>query len=167
MKITVKQMVIGGLMIALSVILSLPQFKIMGTIGLDAMPGFFAGAAISPGIGGIVGAVAHLVSALLAGFPFGLPLHLLVTIFMFLSIYAYGYFRKIMNRYVAVVVGIVMNGPVSLAASAMFALVLGAPFAGIPMFMALIVPLSIAATVNVILAEILMTIVGAYVIEKE
>ena len=41
MKITTKEMVTAGLLMAVSVILSFPVFKIMGSIGFYALPAYF------------------------------------------------------------------------------------------------------------------------------
>lgn len=168
MKITTKSLVLAGLFIALSVILAQPMFKIPATsIGLDAMPAFFGAATIGPVLGGGIGAIAHLISAVFTGFPFTLPVHAAVAAMMFLSCFAYGFVRVKTNRYLAVIVGIVMNGPVSLAVAAWMSSILGLGFAGMIMFTTLLVPLTIASSVNVITAEVLVSLVGNRVAVSE
>lgn len=166
-KITTREMVLSGLMIAIAVILSMPLFKIMGSIGLDAMPAFFSAATISPMMGGFVGAIAHMISAAFTGFPFSLPVHLAVALVMFLTCFLYGYTRAKFNRYLAVIVGIVMNGPVNLFVAAMLSKALGMEFAGMMMFTILIGPLTLAASVNVIVAEVLTSLIGDRVLASE
>lgn len=161
MKITTRELVLTGLMIALAAVLA--QFPINGSIGLDAMPAFFGAVAITPVLGGFVGAIAHLLIASFAGFMFTVPLHLVIAGTMFLSCFVYGYIRKHSNRYLAMGAGILMNGPVSLMITAFAAGLLGMEFSGMMMFLALIGPLTIVAAINVILADILYALVGAYV----
>lgn len=160
MRITVRETVTAGLLMAVSVMLSYPMFKIMGSIGFDALPAYLGAAAIGPVIGGIIGGVAHFLSAMLTGFPFTLPIHLVVTLTMFLACFAYGVARQRFNRYVAILVGILMNGPVSLFIAAYASLALGAPFAGMPMVLMLIGPLTLVSAINVILADVIYGIVG-------
>lgn len=161
MKIGTRELVMTGLLIALAAVLA--QFPINGSIGLDAMPAFFGAVAVSPLLGGFVGAIAHLLIASFSGFVFGLPLHIVVALTMFFSCYIYGYVRRKGNRYLAMVIGIIMNGPISLAISALAASIFGMGFSGMPMFLALIVPLTVAASINVIVADVLYGVVGSQI----
>ena len=161
MKIGTRELVMTGLLIALAAVLA--QFPINGSIGLDAMPAFFGAAAVGPMLGGFVGAIAHLLIASFSGFVFGLPLHFVVALTMFASCFVYGYVRRSSNRYLAMVVGIIMNGPVSLAISAVVASLLGMGFSGLPMFLALIIPLTVAGSINVIVADLLYGVVGSQI----
>ncbi len=157
MKLTTKELVIMGLMLALAAVLA--QFPINGSIGLDAMPAFFTAAALTPVLGGVVGAIAHLLIAGISGFVLGLPVHIVIAVMMFASCFVYGYVCKSVNRYVAVVAGVVMNGPVSLFVAAFFAKLLGAEFSGMVMFLALVLPLTMTAAINVVLADVIYGIV--------
>ena len=157
---TTRELTAAGLLIAIAVILSYPMFKLMGSIGFDAMPAFLGAAVIGPVAGGFIGSIAHMVSALLTGMPLSLPIHLVITGTMFMSCYAYGFARKHTNRYVAIGTGIVMNGPVSLGLSSLAAMALGMPFGGVLMFTTLILPLTLAASVNVILADVIYGFIG-------
>ncbi len=157
---TTKELTAAGLLIAIAVILSYPMFKLMGSIGFDAMPAFLGAVVIGPIAGGFIGSIAHMVSALLTGMPLSLPIHLVIAATMFLSCYAYGWTRKKSNRYLAIIVGIVTNGPISLGVSSLAAMALGLPFAGMLMFGTLIVPLTLAASVNVILADVIYGFIG-------
>lgn len=151
MKITTKQMVMAGLLLALSAVLS--QFPIMGSIGLDAMPAFFGAVIISPVIGGLIGLVGHLLIAMYTGFPLTLPAHLLVGSLMFLTCYIYGVTYRKFHYLLADVVAIFLNGPVALLLTAYFLKILGAQFSGALMFMTLLMPLTITSAVNVAAAQ--------------
>lgn len=159
MKLTTKKMVVTAMMIALSVILSFPQFKINGSIGFDALPAFLGAIILGPILGGVIGFIGHMTSAALTGFLMTPLVHFVVAIFMFISCALFGVARLYTNRYVAVVVGIVLNAPVTLAVAA-FVIDLSAPGAFTPTFMALILPLTIASSVNVIMAEMIYTLAG-------
>ena len=82
---------------------------------------------------------------------------------MFASCFIYGYLLIKSNRFVAMAAGIIMNGPVSLLAAAYVALALGAPFSGMPMFIALVGPLTLVSAVNVILADVIYGMIGGRV----
>jgi len=157
MKITTKDLVTTGLMIAMAAVLA--QFPIFGSIAFDALPAFLSAAMIGPLLGGIVGFIAHLLVAMFTGFYLSLPLHLLIASMMFISCYVYGKVRQNHNRYLAMASGIVMNGPVSLAFISIFAQILGMPFSGLIMFTTLVLPLLVASIVNVVLADILYGII--------
>lgn len=168
MKTNTKEVVIAGLMIALSFLLSLPIFKVMaGSIGFDAVPAFFTAATIGPMMGGFVGALAHMITAIFTGFPFTLPVHIAVMIMMFVTCYAYGYARVRTNRYIAGLIGVVINGPINLAVAAAMSQALGLGFAGMTMFIALVGPLTIVAAINVVIAEVLVSLVGNRVLVTE
>lgn len=115
-----------------------------GTVALDAAPAFLAAAAFSPGEGAIVGAVGHLVSALTTGFPLGLPVHLLVAVEMALFVWVFGVLARRVNVWVAVVVGVLLNGVGGAA--------LMIPIGGTGMFAALILPLTVGGAINIVVA---------------
>ncbi len=157
MRITTKDLVTTGLMIAMAAVLA--QFPIFGSIAFDAMPAFLSAAMIGPILGGIVGFIAHLLVAMFTGFPFSLPLHLLIAVMMFVSCFIYGKVRQEHNRYLAMALAIVMNGPISLAFISILAKILGMPFSGLIMFTSLLLPLLIGATVNIVVADIVYGII--------
>jgi uncharacterized membrane protein len=157
MKITTKELVTTGLMIAMAAVLA--QFPIYGSIAFDALPAFLTAVMIGPVLGGIVGFIAHLLVAMFTGFPFSLPLHLLIAVLMFVSCYIYGKVRQSHNRYLAMALGIIMNGPVSLALISIFAKILGMPFSGMIMFSTLILPLLVGSMVNIVVADVVYSII--------
>ncbi|PKM67897.1 MAG: ECF transporter S component [Firmicutes bacterium HGW-Firmicutes-2] len=157
MKITTKELVTTGLMIAMAAVLA--QFPIYGSIAFDALPAFLTAVMVGPILGGLVGFIAHLLVAMFTGFPFSLPLHLLIAVLMFVSCYVYGKVRQSHNRYLAMALGIIMNGPVSLALISIFAKILGMPFSGMIMFSTLILPLLVGSMVNIVVADIVYSII--------
>lgn len=162
--VNVKTLVIMGLCIALSFIGSF--LKISGTIAFDALPGFLAAILLGPLFGGIVGFFGHLFTALSSGFPFSLPIHLVIAVTMFLSCYVFGFVYKKVNAFAGIIAGIIMNGPVSLAISALAINLIIAKGAGsamlsgqVPFLMfaglSLALVLTIGATINIVLAAII------------
>ena len=115
-----------------------------GTVALDSAPGFVAAAAFGPGEGAIVGALGHMFSALITGFPLGLPVHLLVAAATVLWVAAFGFVARKVNIWVAIPVGILLNGVGGAA--------LLIPIYGFGIFATLVVPLLVGSTINVIIA---------------
>jgi hypothetical protein len=77
MKTTTFRIVLLALFIALCAVGA--NIKIMGSIAFDSLPAFLAAMLIGGKEGAIAGAAGHLFSALLAGFPLTLPMHLAVA----------------------------------------------------------------------------------------
>ena len=115
-----------------------------GTVALDAAPAFLAGGAFSPLEGSIVGVLGHLISALTTGFPLGLPVHLLVAAEMGVFVWIYGVIARKVNIWVAAVVAILLNGIGGAA--------LMIPIGGLGLFTALVLPLTVGAVINVVIA---------------
>ena len=115
-----------------------------GTVALDAAPGFVAAAAFGPGEGSIVGALGHLFSALITGFPLTLPVHLLIAAATMVWVGAFGLVARKVNIWAAIPVGILING---VGGSALMI-----PVLGVGAFAALVVPLTIGATINIVIA---------------
>lgn len=115
-----------------------------GTVALDSAPGFVAAAAFGPGEGSIVGALGHLFSALVIGFPLGLPIHLLIAVATVVWVGAFGLVARRINIYLAGVVGILLNGVGGAA--------LLIPILGLGIFATLVLPLTVGATINVVIA---------------
>ncbi len=115
-----------------------------GTVALDSAPGFVAAAAFGPGEGALVGALGHMFSALITGFPLGLPVHLLVAAATLLWVAAFGLIARKINIWVAAPVGVLLNGVGGAA--------LLIPIYGFGIFATLVVPLLVGSTINVIIA---------------
>lgn len=116
----------------------------IGTVALDAAPAYLAAAAFSPLEGSIVGAIGHLISALMTGFPLGLPVHLLVAAAMGVFVWVFGFLARTVNIWIAVVVGVFFNG---IAGAAIMI-----PIGGFGLFTALVVPLTVGAAINIVIA---------------
>lgn len=115
-----------------------------GTVALDSAPAFVAAAAFSPGEGAIVGAIGHIFSALVTGFPLGLPIHLLVAASMVLFVWLFGLVARRINIWAAIPVGILLNGVGGAA--------LLIPIYGVGIFVTLLLPLVIGSAINIFIA---------------
>lgn len=83
-----RRLALYGLLVALTVIGA--NVKVMGSVAFDAAPAFLGTLLLGPVGGAVLGAVGHFVSAALAGFPFSVPVHLVVAVLMALTMYGYG-----------------------------------------------------------------------------
>lgn len=115
-----------------------------GTVALDSAPGFFAGVTFGPVEGAIVGAVGHLFSALTTGFPLGLPMHLIIAVEQAVWVAVFWWVSRHVNLVVAVIVATLLNGVVGA--------LLTIPVFGPGLFASLIVPLTIGAAINIVIA---------------
>ncbi|HEX5598362.1 MAG TPA: ECF transporter S component [Micromonosporaceae bacterium] len=119
-----------------------------GTVALDSAPAFLAGAAFSPAEGSIVGALGHLLSALTTGFPLGLPVHLLVAAEMALFVAVFAFLARRVNIWLAVVIGILLNG---IGGAAIMI-----PIGGVGLFAALVLPLTVGSAINILVGTAAM-----------
>lgn len=144
-----KSLVLLAMFVALSSVgASIKVPSPTGTVALDALPGFLAALVLGPGLGALVAALGHLLTSLFAGFPMSLPLHLLVAAQMAVAAYAMGYCKNY-GLPLAAAVGIFINGVV---APACFILL---PQFGMAFFAAMLVPLLVGATINVVAAAVI------------
>src|SRR5262249_50333929 len=105
---TVIYIVVFSALSALGGILKIPSP--IGSIAFDSAPGYFCAVYFNPLLGGIVGFVGHLSSALTAGFPLGLT-HLYIAFHMFLWCLVFGFLARKLGRLLGLVVaGIVAAG---------------------------------------------------------
>lgn len=150
-KLSIRKMVFMALLIALSAVgsnLKIPS--LIGTPAFDSLPGFFAAAVLSCKEGALIAALGHMLTALTAGFPLSLPLHLLVAVEMAVSALAFGYLFKKKHPIIAIAVAIILNG---IGAPASFI-----PIMGAGIFYTLVTPLLIASALNIIGAALLAKI---------
>lgn len=145
-----RKLTLMALFIALSFIGA--NIKIMQTIAFDSMPGFLGALILGPVYGAAIGAAGHFLTAFTSGFPFGIPVHLILMVDMALTMYVYGltyrtFLRK--NKYVASImsalVGVVINGPISIL---MIMPILGKGMA------AMLPVLCLAAFINILIADV-------------
>ena len=137
-----------GLMIALSAVgASIKIPAVIDSVALDALPALLAAELLGVGAGAITGALGHLLSALIGGFPLG-PMHLLIASEMAVLVWIFGILYK-QNKNV-------LAGLVFIAGNAFIAPV---PFIFLMNkgFYAVIVPsLLIGSFLNTVLAVILI-----------
>ncbi|WP_297519350.1 ECF transporter S component [uncultured Clostridium sp.] len=141
-----------SILIAMSAVLA--NFKIFGSIAFDSMPAFLAGIIINPVIGGIVGFLGHIFTALTSSFPLTLPIHLTIALEMMITVYIFSKVYKI-NKILGIGVAILLNGPISvLVTGVVHSIFIGGM--SISLFVkAMIIPLTIAGAVNIIIACII------------
>ncbi|MGG0175683.1 MULTISPECIES: ECF transporter S component [Bacillaceae] len=154
-----KRIVLLSLFIALSAVLS--NIKIVYSIAFDSLPAFLAAMMISPIAGGIVGALGHLLTAITSGFPFTVPVHLFIAIQMLVIVWIFGVLFKKMNQYIAMVVAIILNGPVATLLSGLLIAYLNHSFTAKTIssfFILMVVPLTLASAANIVLAFILQKV---------
>ena len=98
--------------------------KILGSIAFDAFPAFIGGLILGKGFGAVIGAFGHLLTALLSGFPYTLPVHIIVAVLMAITVYlftlTYNLIAETSNKMIASVcasiIGAALNGPFSVFA---------------------------------------------------
>ena len=118
-----KILVLMALLVALSFIGS--HIKIFGTIAFDSLPGFLAALLLGPVYGAAIGFLGHLFTAMTSGFPLSLPLHIVIAVTMAITMFIYGYTYRLLkkklsessNLILTGIIGVILNGPVSLAIS--------------------------------------------------
>lgn len=137
-----------ALLIALSVVGSFIKIPSpVGTIAFDSLPGFVGAVLLGIWPGAVIGALGHLTTALSAGFPLTIPVHLLIALLMALAMAGFGYFFK-RNKIIAILLAVTINAPLSLA--------LLSPLYGWGFFYAMIVPLTIGSLLNLLLATLVL-----------
>ena len=145
----IKKIVLLSMFIALCFIGSVIKMPSpTGTVAFDSMPAFLAASLMGPGPGAVIGLLGHLMTAFSAGFPLTLPVHLLIGFQMAVICWIYGLLFRKVNRYLAVLIGILLNG---VGAPAMMMLM---PGFGMAFFAAMVLPLSVGSFINVIVAFI-------------
>lgn len=151
-------MVVSALLVALSFVGA--NIKIMNTIALDSMPGFFAALFISPKCGAAIAAAGHFFTALLSGFPLSLPVHMIIMLDMAVTMLVFGHIykertqkgtRAVKAIALAGAAGIIINGPGAMVLLLPFLL----PTMGIAGIIVYLPVLSVAAAVNIFLAFML------------
>lgn len=151
---TTKRLTYLAMFIALSTVgASIKIPSIIGTPALDSFPGFLAALLMGPVNGALVAAIGHMLTALTAGFPLTIPIHLLIAGGM-AGIVALFAVSSRYSRWLGMAVGIVLNG---LVLPGLFVLI---PSFGKAFFMAMMVPLLIASVLNIVLAELVFKTLG-------
>jgi riboflavin transporter FmnP len=151
-----KRIVILSLLIALSAVLA--NLKIFSTIAFDSLPAFLAAMILSPIAGGIVGALGHLLSAFTSGFPLTLPVHIFIAFQMLVIVWLFGVLFKNLNQYIAILIAILLNGPVATYLSGVLISFMNEAFTVSSFFKLMVLPLTLVSAVNIVLAFILQKV---------
>lgn len=133
------------------------NFKLMGSIAFDSLPAFLAAMLMGGPEGAAVGAAGHLFSAMLAGFPLTLPMHLAIAAEMGCICWLAGWLVQTKKRpvWLAAVLAFVLNAFVSPLIVAAW------PGMGWAACLPLLLPLALASAANVAGASLL-----AYALKK-
>lgn len=131
------------------------QIHLYGSVALDSLPAFLAALLLGGVPGAAVGALGHLLSALTAGFPLTLPLHLVIAAEMAGVCYATGLVARKKPFWLAAAVGFVLNAIVSPLILIVW------PGMGWSVCVALLPMLALGAAINVFGAAVL-----AYALKK-
>ncbi len=103
-----RKWILMGLFIALSFLGS--NIKIFATVAFDSFPAYFAGLFLGGIAGGLVGLLGHLMTSGLSGFPFGLPIHLAISVMMFAAVLIFSAVSKKTNPAVGGIAAVLING---------------------------------------------------------
>jgi uncharacterized membrane protein len=117
--------------------------SIVGSVAFDVFPALLAAALLGSGAGAIVGALGHLLSALISGFPLG-PMHVLIAIEMALLVFLFGVLYRKNKKITAGILFIILN---TVAAPLPFIILMSKAF-----YVALVPSLLIGSLVNTIIA---------------
>ncbi|MBM7624394.1 ECF transporter S component [Sporohalobacter salinus] len=118
----------------------------IGTVALDAAPGYFLSLMAGGWQGAIVLCLGHLISAFKMGFPLG-PIHILIGFLMGGCGLVVSYLHQRFNRVIIIVVGALLNG-VGVTG-------LLIPLVGMGFFVGMTPVLLLASVVNITLAVLL------------
>ncbi len=133
------------------------NIKIAGSIAFDSTPAFLCAMLMGGLPGAVAGALGHLFSALLSGFPLTLPLHLVIAAEMGLICLVTGVLVKRSGWpiWLAAIVALVLNGVAAPAILIVW------PGMGLSVALAMFLPLLLASAANAALAAVL-----AYLLKK-
>ncbi|SHK28778.1 alpha-ribazole transporter [Anaerobranca californiensis DSM 14826] len=152
-----KKLILSGVFIGLSFIGSL--IKLAGTVALDSLPAYLSAIVLGPFWGGLVGFIGHIFTSLTSGFPLTLPMHLFISIIMFIILYIFALVYK-KSCYLAILIGILLNGPIAASLTTyIFVNLVESTLTMIQFFSVIIIPLTLASAVNIILANIIGRII--------
>jgi uncharacterized membrane protein len=115
----------------------------IGSVAFDVFPALLAAALLGSGAGAIVGALGHLLSALIAGFPLG-PMHVLIAIEMAFLVFIFGVLYKKNKKGTASILFILAN---AFAAPLPFIVIMNKAF-----YIALVPSLLIGSIINTVIA---------------
>lgn len=147
--LSARRLAVMAIFIALSAVGALIKIPSpLGTIGLDAAPGFFVAVGFAGWMGAVVAAIGHLLTAGVVGFPLTLPVHLAIAAGMAACAQIFGWLGR--HRTAGLVVGFVLAAVVN---SFVLGLIM-VPIGGWALYAASILPLLAGAVVNLAIATI-------------
>lgn len=159
---SIKKISLLALMIALSAVgASIKIPAVVDSVALDALPALLAAALLGVRAGAITGALGHLLSALIGGFPLG-PMHLLIAVEMALLVWIFG---VLYNRNKKILAGLVFVAGNAFVAPIPFIFIMNIGF-----YTAIVPSLLIGSAINTVLALILiprLSSVAQYVLKKK
>ncbi|MCL2362393.1 MAG: ECF transporter S component [Defluviitaleaceae bacterium] len=153
-----RKLVMAGLFVAIAYLGS--NIRLFGTtIAFDSLPGFLAALILGPAYGAAIGFLGHLFTALMSGFPLGAPLHGVIAFSMAIAMLGYGLVFKflknklplIISLIITGIVGVILNGPVSLGMSIAAMTLMAGREAGLGLLV-LLPTLILGAAANVVLS---------------
>ena len=118
-----------------------------GPVALETFPGYFAALAFGWLDGGLVAGLSHLLVSALGGFPLGIWLHLLAGLQMALWAVCFWYINDRVGLLTAIIAITILHSLVSI--------VYTLPIWNMVIFSGLLLPLAVAAAVNLFLAGLL------------
>ncbi|MBS4192541.1 ECF transporter S component [Bacillus sp. FJAT-49705] len=142
------KMALVGLLVALTAVgaaIKIPA--IIGSVALDAFPAMLAAALLGGPAGAVVGAMGHLLSAIIGGMPMG-PFHGIVAIEMAILAFVFAVLYKNGKRWQAGVVFVLGN---SFAAPLPFMFLMSKAF-----YLSIVPSLLIGSVLNTVIALILI-----------
>ena len=152
-----KNLVIIALFVAISFVGS--HIRIFGSIAFDSLPGFLAAILLGPWYGAAIGLLGHIFTALASGFPLSVPIHLVIAVSMGVTMFGFGHtyaalngkVSEAVNLLITGVVGILLNGPFSLALSMAALAAIAGSEAALPL-LGMLPVLLLASAANIVIA---------------
>lgn len=153
-----KKLTLMALLMGLSILGG--NIKILGSIALDSFPAFLGALLLGPLAGAAIGALGHLFSAILAGFPLSVPIHIIVAVIMAATMYvfAFSYAKLEKKGTVHAVIGSAITGYI---VNVIVDLILIYPFIGNVVYV-LFLPLTIATFANMFLCYVVFARVRSF-----
>ncbi|MDP4104496.1 MAG: ECF transporter S component [Bacillota bacterium] len=143
-----KKISLIALMIALSAVgASIKIPAVVDSVALDALPALLAAALFGVGAGAVTGALGHLLSALIGGFPLG-PMHILIALEMAVLVWIFGILYKKSKKMLSGIVFIIGN---AFVAPIPFIFLMNKGF-----YIAIVPSLLIGSVINTVIALILI-----------
>lgn len=145
-----RRLILIALFVAISYIGALVKLPgPVSTIALDSFSGYLGGLILGGVYGGFVGMIAHLFVSMISGFPLSVPVHTIISIMMFVSIFCYS---KVSNKYNIIlgsIAGVLINGVLMPLALMIL------PFMDKGFLISLIPILVVASVTNIVLSNVI------------